>query len=145
MTRTARPLASRHLKPVRRRQRSPLPSLQPRNISLRSRKMSCLNAIPCLIPPSYSSNPVPGERRLEYAARVSHNGVALPTGTFVQSSKDACITLHHQNENTTIPVFDRLSSVEGHVDISNPHSIIKILVKVRRTRLRPSQICTANT
>ncbi|CAK5270920.1 unnamed protein product [Mycena citricolor] len=91
-----------------------------------------ISALPPCYPsaPSYSVEPAPDEKRLEFSRR--YHSRAQPTGNFVKRTEDAAVVLLEQDDDAEIPVYGRGASIRGFVTIDQDRELVsEVVVKIK--------------
>ena len=85
--------------------------------------------------PSYSSQLVNGEQRLDHTPR-SQAARSRPSGIYVKNLGKMSVVLDDQEENVTTPVFGRRAVISGNLSLGQEQldSIRKIVLKVSRSQ-----------
>ncbi|KAF5374580.1 hypothetical protein D9757_010168 [Collybiopsis confluens] len=83
--------------------------------------------------PEYSSEPRADEARLEYqpgSMWPREYDLRRPTGLFVHRQDGVTVILNYQEDNITVPVYRRNSSIEGSIILEKPEPITKVTLKL---------------
>ena len=79
--------------------------------------------------PSYSLEPLLGERRLEHNPGVIRR--RIPTGTFQKCNSHIAILLPEQEDGASSPTYGRNAKIRGEVFMKDRVDIFAVTVKVR--------------
>ena len=79
--------------------------------------------------PSYSLEPLLGERRLEHNPGVIRR--RIPTGTFQKCNSHIAILLPEQEDGASSPTYGRNARIRGEVFMKDRVDIFAVTVKVR--------------
>jgi hypothetical protein len=78
--------------------------------------------------PSYSSEPLAGERRLEHSPPVAHR--PIPTGIFTKDNGRVSLLLTQQEDGAALPTYGRNSIIRGVVFPKDTEDVFAVTVKV---------------
>jgi hypothetical protein len=83
--------------------------------------------------PSYSSEPLAGEQRLELNPPVARR--PIPAGTFTCESKRASLLLTQQEDGAAMPTYGRNGTIRGVLFLKSTDDILAVTLKVSRNYL----------
>jgi len=78
--------------------------------------------------PSYSSEPLAGERRLEHSPPVAHR--PIPTGIFTKDNGRVSLLLTQQEHGAALPTYGRNSIIRGVVFPKHTENVFAVTVNV---------------
>lgn len=81
--------------------------------------------------PSYSSEPLYGEQRLEHSPRITRR--RMPTGTFTKSNSRVTLFLSGQDDGASSPTYGRNGCIRGEVFVKDidRKDLVAVTMKVR--------------